>query len=357
MINVLIVDDSLLVRTLIREVIEGDPDVQVVGEAENGLEGVKKCIALAPDVVLMDIQMPVMDGLEAVKRIMSERPTPVLILSATVSPGEVRSAFKAVRAGAFEALPKPEGITSKKAYETMGEDLLSRIKLYARVGQRRGWKDQCPSMTEAPDLCLPAASPRVVAIGASTGGPRTVQTLLSAFPNSFPCPVLLVQHISNGFTRGFAQWLQKETALSLKIIDKPERLMKGVVYMASDGKHLIVRRGMAMSTDDPPVNACRPSVDVLFESMAAEYAGYGIGVLLTGMGKDGAVGSSKMIKAGGSVIVQDEESSVIFGMPKAAIEIGAYTKIAPAREIPKLLAEIIAGKDSARKNGGNNGVP
>lgn len=357
MINVLVVDDSPLVRSIVRDVIEQDPDVTVAGEAENGLDAVKKCISLSPDLVLMDIRMPVMDGLEAVKRIMSEHPTPVLILSATVSPGEVRSAFKAVRAGAFEALPKPEGITSREAYEKLSEDLLSRIKLYAKVGQRRGWKDQCSSARgETPETCLPFASPRIVAIGASTGGPKTVQTLLSSFPSTFPCPVLLVQHISKGFARGFAQWLQKETSLAVKVVEKPERLLKGTVYTAPDGKHLVVRRGMAAPGDGPPVNACRPSVDVLFDSVAEDYGGYAIGVLLTGMGKDGAEGASKIVRAGGDLIVQDEDSSVIFGMPKAAIDIGAYTQIAPARKIPKILAEIIAGKSGHSKTGAGNGV-
>lgn len=349
MIRVMIVDDSRLVRAVLREALESDPEVQVVEEAENGAEAVQKCVAIGPDVVIMDVQMPIMDGLAAVERIMELRPTPVIILSATVSEGEVKSAFRAVRAGAFEALPKPEGLTSPEAYARIAEDLLSRIKLYARVGRQRGWHEAAASVEPVGGLgtVLPNTSPRVVAVGASTGGPRTVQAILAALPASFPCPILLVQHISLGFTRGFAQWLQREVSLTVKVVDKVERLEAGCVYLAVDGRHLEARRGFAVLRDAPPVNACRPSVDVLFSSLAREYGASAVGVLLTGMGRDGAAGALSIREAGGEVLVQDEASSVIFGMPKAAIELGAATRVAHARDIPRLLAEAIAGHAGA----------
>ncbi|MBI5017552.1 MAG: chemotaxis-specific protein-glutamate methyltransferase CheB [Deltaproteobacteria bacterium] len=348
MIRVMIVDDSRMVRRILREILESDPEVRVIEEAEDGAEAVEKCVALGPDVVLMDIQMPVMDGLQAVEAIMRERPTPVIILSATVSPGEVKSAFRAVRAGAFEALAKPEGVTSPRVYAAVAADLLARVKLYARVGRRKGWGAE---EMEAPQLRMPAASPRVVGIGASTGGPRTVQAILSALPPAFPCPILVVQHISLGFTRGFASWLQRETNREVKIVERSERLVKGSVYLATDGNHLEVRGGMAVLTQVPPVNACRPSVDVLFSSLAREYGSYAVAVLLTGMGRDGANGAAAVRGAGGEVVVQDEESCVVFGMPKAAIDLGAASRVVPARLVPRTLAEIVGpgGAEAAKE--------
>jgi two-component system chemotaxis response regulator CheB len=343
MIRALVVDDSRLVRTLLREILESDPEIRVIAEAENGAEAVERCVELGPDVVLMDLNMPVMDGLEAVERIMRKRPTPVIILSATVSSGEVKSAFRAVRAGAFEALPKPEGVTSREAYARLANDLRSRVKLYARVGRQRGWNETCADPAKPATPLMPGASPKVVAIGASTGGPKTAQAILACLPADFPCPILLVQHISLGFTRGFAHWLQRETPLAVRVLEGTERLQRGTVYMAADGSHLAVRSGMAVLRDEPPVNSCRPSVDVLFQSLTREYGNLGIAVVLTGMGRDGALGALALREAGGDVIVQDESSSVIFGMPKAVIEVGAATRVVPARDIPRALAETING--------------
>lgn len=339
MIRVMVVDDSRLARTVLREILEVDPDVRVVAEAENGREAVDRCVTVGPDVILMDVQMPVMDGLQAVERIMRVRPTPVIILSATVSPGEVKSAFRAVRAGAFEALPKPGAGASREA-----EDLRSRVRLYARVGRRRGWQDTCRDAADVPRPSWPSSSPRVVAVGASTGGPRTARAVLHALPPDFPCPVLLVQHIGLGFTRGFAEWLQREVALPVRVVERSERLQPARVYLAVDGHHLEVRRGTAVVRVGPRVHGCRPSVDVLFRSVARECGARGVAVVLTGMGRDGALGALDVRRAGGDVIVQDEQSSVIFGMPRATIDLGAATRVVDAREIPRALAEVLSGR-------------
>jgi two-component system chemotaxis response regulator CheB len=289
----------------------------------------------------MDVQMPVMDGLEAVRRIMQERPTPVIVLSATVCPGEVGSAFRAVRAGAFEALPKPEGLTTRESLERITENLISRIKLYARVGRQRGWRGRLMDVPSSGKPLFPATSHRVVAIGASTGGPRTVQSLLAAIPGSFPSPILLVQHISRGFTQGFAEWLQRECELDIRVVERSEPLRPGTVYLSRDERHLEIGLGRAVARTGPPVNACRPSVDVLFRSVARECGGNGVAVLLTGMGRDGGKGALAVHKAGGEVIVQDERSSVVFGMPKAAIDLGAAHRVLPAEEIPGALAAVL----------------
>ncbi len=342
MIRLLLVDDSRLVRTVLRDLLEADPELEVVAEAENGLEAVERCEALRPDVVIMDVQMPVMGGLEAVERIMARCPTPVIILSATVNPGEVQSAFRAVRAGAFEALPKPDASAAPDTYATVAEDLRSRIKLYARVARRRGWASGVPAARRpARGSPISVRPDRLLALAASTGGPRTVQRLLHDLPRPFPCPLVLVQHISLGFTRGFAGWLERETGHSIRVVEGPVHMEPGTVYLAADGTHLGVRAGRAVPREGPPVNACRPSADVLFESVAREYGPRAVGVVLTGMGRDGAQGALALRRAGGKVLVQDEESSVIYGMPKAAIDVGAATRVVGLDDMAREILEAL----------------
>lgn len=346
MIRVLVADDSRLVRAVLRELLEQDPAIRVVAEAADGLQASELCRSVSPDVVLMDIQMPVLDGLAAVERIMREDPTPIIVLSATVNPGEVDAAFRAVRAGAFEALAKPEGLVSCGAYDRFGESLRSRVKLYARVARKRGWREatQPPA---PPRVGMRTGSRRVVALGASAGGPRTVQGVLGALPATFPCPILLVQHISPGFAAGFAKWLARETAFPVVVVGQPVRLQAGRVYVASDGCHLVVRGGDAAVERGPPENGCRPSVDVLFRSLAQQCGTLGVAVVLTGMGRDGAEGALDVRRAGGLVLVQDEASSAIFGMPRAAIALGAATRILPASEIPSALAQAACDRVSS----------
>lgn len=342
MIRVLLADASRPERERLREILESDPEIRVIAEASNGLEAVGRCLSAAPDVVVMDLQMPGLDGVSAVEQIMAARPTPIVILSATARPGEVKSAFRAVRAGALEALPRPEGTTSDPSCRKLGEDLLRRVKLYARAGGREGWGGVETASALSLDLPLPSVSPRVVAIGASTGGPKTVQALLSALPSRFPCPILLVQHLSRDFTRGFAEWLRRETALVVRVVEGAEPLCPGSVYLAQGGRHLVVRGGRAVLSDDPPANGFRPSVDVLFHSLARECGHLAIAVLLTGMGRDGASGALAVRQAGGHVLVQNEESSVIFGMPRAATELGAPTRVVAAGDLPIALAEAVS---------------
>lgn len=345
----MLVDDSRVVRAVLRDLLEADPELQVVAEAENGLEAVERCEALRPDVVIMDVQMPVMDGLEAVERIMLRCPAPVIILSATVNPGEVQSAFRAVRAGAFEALPKPDASVTPEAYAAVAEDLRSRVKLYAKVGRRRGWSAAPKEAETAPRAAPPGPTrpDRIVAIAASTGGPRAVQRLLRDLGPPFPCPGVLVQHISLGFTRGFAGWLERETGHPVTVVERPVELTPGTLYVAADGTHLAVHHGRAVPQEGPPVNACRPSADVLFETVAREYGARAVGVVLTGMGRDGAQGALALRRAGAPVLVQDEETSVIFGMPKAAIEVGAATRVVGLGEMAWAVLEALGTEPRA----------
>ncbi|PLX41668.1 MAG: hypothetical protein C0608_04740 [Deltaproteobacteria bacterium] len=349
MIRVLITDDSRLVRGVLREIIEDDPEITVIAEASNGAEAVEICIKERPDVVLMDVQMPVMDGIESVRRIMQSAPTPVIVLSASVKSSETRSAFAALSAGAIDAIAKPHGIVSADTYSSIADDIIGRIKLYARVA-KKGKLDTEEHPRNNEQISSPAISSSVIAIGASTGGPRSLSALLSALKPDFPCPILLVQHISEGFMRGFSEWLGREISLEVVIVDHAMRLEPGRVYLPPDGYHLEVARGAAVLSEAPPLHGCRPAVDVLFKSLAEEYGERAIGVVLTGIGVDGAAGAAAIKAVGGMVIAQDEESSVIFGMPKAVIERDAATHVASLQNMPKLLSELASAH--ADDNGG-----
>jgi two-component system chemotaxis response regulator CheB len=343
----MVVDDSTLVRQMIRELIEQDEEVKVIAEAENGAIAVDKCQLHKPDVILMDIQMPVMDGIEAVKRIMEVCPTPIIVLSATVHTGEVRSAFRALRAGALDALPKPQGLVVPETFAKVADDLLSRIKLYALVGKRKGWAQG----TEQPKIGIasPSVSSKIVVIGASTGGPGAIMSILTSLPANFPSPIILVQHMSEGFLGGFAQWLDREVSLNVVFVEEAVKLAPGNVYVPTNGYHIEVSRGAAVLREGVAVNSVRPAVDVLFKSVAREYREQVVGVLLTGMGRDGAEGALEIKEAGGTMIVQDEDSSVVFGMPKSAIELGAADFVEPLNAIPSRLAEAVAGETPGKQ--------
>lgn len=338
-IRVLLADDSPLAREYLKDIISGSPDVVVAGEAGNGREAVELTHRLRPDLVIMDILMPVMGGMEAIARIMDEVPTPILALSSTFDDEEVRLVFQAIEKGALDVMAKPSG--GMRRSSTFAETLLQKIRLLARISvitHLRGGETQ-----EAPAF-LPRTRKerRVVAIGASTGGPRAVLTILKSLPRNFRGTLLVVQHIASGFAEGFASWLSQEAALPVVVAREGEPLQEGKVYVAPNDLHLIARGGRIALADSPAVLSCKPSVDVLFASIAAEYGAEGVGVLLTGMGKDGAQGLSAMKNHGGYTIVQDEETCTIFGMPKAAIALSAAIEILPLDRIAGRIVELFA---------------
>jgi diguanylate cyclase (GGDEF)-like protein len=240
----------------------------------------------------------------------------------------------------MDALPKPSGIVSPEAYEGMAQDLLNRIKLYARVGKSRRWS-AAPEERGREKIQIPLLSSRVVGIAASTGGPRTLAYLLGTLPADFPCPILLVQHMAEGFMRGFADWLGREISLDVVLVEHAMRLERGRVYLPPDGYHLEVARGGVTLNESPPVAGCRPSADILFRSMAEEFGARSVAVVLTGLGRDGAEGAKSIRSAGGDVVAQDEASSVVWGMPKAAIDEGASNHVASLATIPAVLGKIV----------------
>jgi two-component system, chemotaxis family, protein-glutamate methylesterase/glutaminase len=341
MIRVLVVEDSPTVRHHLVETLAQDPGITVVGEAPDGRRAVEMCTALRPDVVTIDMVMPDMTGLAATEQIMAYCPTPILIVSASSNRGEVFKTFDALAAGAVDAFDKPSASTTEGAWET---GFIARVKLVARIrvithprARLAGYR---PGGRSAMRL---DRRPRVVAIGASTGGPVAVRDLLAAMPGDFTIPILLVIHIGATFGHAMAQWLDSQSPLRVSHVRDGEPLpTSGRVIMAEPDRHLALVDGALRSLDAPERHFCRPSVDALFESVARASGSTAIGCLLTGMGRDGAEGLLAIERAGGATIAQDEATSVIFGMPKEAIRIGAARHVLPLGMIAPALAAMMA---------------
>ena len=344
MTNVLIVDDSPTLRRYIRAVLTSDPQLKVVGEARNGEEAIRMVARLQPDVVTMDIDMPGMDGYEAIRRIMSENPLPIVILTSTESDIRLGVTYRGVESGALTVFGKPHGLPGE---DPEADELINVVKAMADVKViRRRWKSQKdPEKSgKVKEIYRPPVSNRyrILAMGTSTGGPPALRTVLGGLPATFPVPVVVVQHISKGFTTGLARWLNETVALRVKLAEAGETLLPETVYLAPDGVHLQVRdRKKAALLRDNPMDGHRPSVTALFNSVAKEYGAGAVGVLMTGMGRDGANGLYAMKEAGAYTIAQDEASSVVFGMPKEAILLGAARDVLPLQKIDQKIKELI----------------
>jgi two-component system chemotaxis response regulator CheB len=345
-IRALVVEDSLTVRRRIVEVLAASPDIEVIGEAEDGKRAIELCQELRPDVITLDMVLPVMSGLAATEYIMAFCPTPIVIVSASFNRGEVHKTYEALAAGAVDVVEKPFGDETNDAWErhlVFTVRVASRVKVIthprARMASRRStpMPGSGPRVT-APALVAPVGQLRVVAIGASTGGPAALAAILGALPDNFPVPILLVLHIGELFGTSFADWLDGQTGLGVRVAVDGETLPLRGVVMAPPGRHLVYRGGRLRLTLDAERYSCRPSVDVLFESLAASLGADLAGVLLTGMGKDGAEGLAAIRRAGGYTIAQDEATSVVFGMPREAALLGAAHQVLPLPHIaPTLL--------------------
>jgi two-component system chemotaxis response regulator CheB len=333
--RVLVIEDSLTVRKRLVEVLARAFDV--VGEAVDGQAGIELCERLRPDVVTMDMMMPHKNGVEATEHIMAYCPTPILIVSASTNRGELFKTYDALAAGAVDVLEKPHGEEPDDAWERR---LVAAVETVARIPvithpRLRFRKLSAP---RAPQHAATPPEGRVIAIGASTGGPRAVLSILKELPADFALPILLVIHIAEPFGTAFADWLDSEVALAVRYPRVGESPSPGTVLMAPPGSHMQVRGQRIALTSEPERHSCRPSVDVLFESVAREYGARGVGCLLTGMGKDGAVGLAAIRTAGGMTVAQDAATSVVFGMPGEAVRIGAAVSVLPLAEIaPALL--------------------
>ena len=332
MINVLLVDDSPLARIVFRDIINATSDLRVTGEAANGQEAILLAEHLQPDLIIMDIMMPVMDGLKAIEAIMARNPRPILVLSATLADREVNMAFRAIKIGALDVLTKP----SDTAGVLFAKTLVDKIRLLSRIKVIRHPRRLAPE--PAPAAAQGSIRRDILAIGASTGGPKAVMSIIKTLPENFPGTVCIVQHIAAGFARGFAQWLDHESALRVRTANDGDEFIPGSVLVAPNDFHMSVSRGRIRLVSGPKVHQCRPAVDCLFKSLAMEMGDRVVGVLLTGMGKDGAEGLKIIADHGGATLVQDEETSVVFGMPKAAIALGAARQILPLSAMPDAIA-------------------
>jgi two-component system chemotaxis response regulator CheB len=344
-IRVLVVEDSLTVRKSLCELVAGDPRMQLVGEAEDGKEAIEQCMSLRPDVVSIDMMLPQMSGLAVTEYLMAYCPTPILIVSSSFNRGEVFKTYEALAAGALEVMEKPTGSEIEGEWERRYLDLLALVARIKVITHPRARLSAVRETTEAGQAAAapPGKPPTVVAIGASTGGPRAVVEVLKRIPAGFPAPILLVVHIGEPFGASFADWLDGQTDHRVTFAVHGQRPLGGV-HLARPGHHLLLREGKMCLNDAPERHSCRPSVDVLFESVARDCGNAALGCLLTGMGADGALGLLEMRRAGGLTVAQDEATSAVYGMPREAARLGAAQRILPLPEIgPWIAAQVRMG--------------
>jgi len=354
-IRCLVADDSRTFRAILRAVLSRAPGVEVVGEAEDGHQAVELALRLKPDVVTMDVRMPGQDGLAAIAEIMDLVPTPVIVVSAEVGPERQGLAFEALALGAIEVLAKPrgEGAAFERDAEAIrravravyGLRLVTRHRRAAPPGgpPRGGLPPLAPrdpaaglrTAPAAPDAWpAPSGTPAaVLGVVASTGGPPVLAALLRGLPATFAAPILVVQHIAAGFEAGLAHWLTAEGGRVVRIAAEGEPLRPGTVFIAPDGKHLVPRGGLLHLVDDPPLRGFRPSGTFLLEAMAKEYGALAAGLVLTGMGDDGADGLRALRARGGATAAQGPASSVVYGMPKVALERGGAAESVEADDL------------------------
>ncbi|MBT0773617.1 chemotaxis-specific protein-glutamate methyltransferase CheB [Kineosporia sp. J2-2] len=355
-VRVLVVEDSRTVRARIVAALRSDPAIEVVGEAGDGQAAVDECTRLRPDVVTMDMMLPGMSGLAATEHLMQYCPTPILVISSADNRAGFIDTMAALEAGAVDVLEKPLGRDPGGGNDAWDREFLRTVKLVAkikvirRIGHHPVPADRQPALrAPAPD---PARPYSVVAIGASTGGPTAVATVLRTLPATFALPLLLVLHVHESFGTAFASWLQEATERRVRLATSGEPLSHvrpGEVVMAPPGRHLRVRSNALLLSDEPERHSCRPSVDVLFDSLAASHGPRVAAVLLTGMGKDGATGLLEIDKAGGLTIAQDEATSAVFGMPGEAVRLGAAQHVLGIDEIGPALGRLTVPFDLAAR--------
>jgi two-component system, chemotaxis family, protein-glutamate methylesterase/glutaminase len=351
-VRVLVVDDSALMRKLIPQILQTDSSIEVVGTAMDGTFGLKKIEELKPQVVTLDLEMPGMGGLEVLKEIMRRHRLPVIVVSSHSTEG-ASVTLKALSLGAFDFVAKPSDVSARMPEIT--RELISKIKAAAQSRNVR------VATTPAIDARAgaPKASPgkkqptRIVAIGISTGGPQALQYVLSQLPGDFPGSIVIVQHMPEGFTEMFARRLDETCAIQVKEVQSGDLLLAGRALVCPGSRHLKVKRlplgDVAVLSDDPRVNGHRPSADVLFKSVAEEFGDRAVAVIMTGMGEDGAQGMGAVKAAGGMTIAQSEESCVVYGMPKAAIERGFAVRVVALDALANtLMAQCAPGKAGAQ---------
>jgi two-component system chemotaxis response regulator CheB len=346
-IRVLICDDSLLAREMIAQILATDPEIEVVGMCRDGAECVDKVKELRPDLVTMDVHMPRMDGLQATEEIMAFTPTPILVVSSSVYGEGMGAAFEALSAGALEVVKKPEP-REWADMEQIGREIVRKVKILAKVkvithvrGKRRG-TERGPRIV-AGEAVSPGGY-RIVAIGSSTGGPSALMSVLSALPADLPVPVVIAQHIADGFVPGLVEWLDSGCAIKVAAASDGAPMDPSTVYLAPTGANLEVTGATLRFVAPGPGQLYIPCADTLLRSVAMSHGRRGIGVILTGMGSDGALGLKQMRDLGAATIAQDEATSVVYGMPRAAAENGAAAEVLPIDRIGPEVARLVLGE-------------
>lgn len=347
MIRILIVDDSKTETLLLRTLFEASGSLKVVGCARDGKEALKMAEQLKPDLITMDLAMPVLDGFEATQLIMSQHPTPIVIISSRLDNYSLNASFKALSAGALAVLDKPHFHTP--AFETEKNRILETVRSMAEikvVKRRFRSATQTQPVKETSLPCMQRSNFEIIAIGASVGGPQALRAILSKLPSDFPIPIVIVQHMTEGFIQGFTEWLDKHTHLHIKEASDFEVLRGGTVYFAPDHHHLEIdrnERGLYVKlSEGTPVSGFYPSATVLLKSVAKVSAEKAIGLLLTGMGNDGALGLLDLKNARGHTLTQDAESAVVFGMAGVAHSLGAVDRSVELKQMADYLVALTA---------------
>ena len=343
-LRVVIAEDSIFTQKLLVKILESDPDIEVVGIAKNGAEAVDLVRKVRPDIVTMDIRMPVMNGFQATERIMSETPTPILVISSSVSGDDLKISFNAIQAGALEIMEKPQG-SLQSDYQQIGSEIIRRVKMISEIKVFRHISPKLRSEVGLPGSAGGDAEEGwVVALGASTGGPSALHQIFRDVKEDFPAVVFVTQHISEGFGEGCVEWLDRSSALEMKVARNQEVVQKGTVYFAPDRGVMEAVGKRRVGVRDAKYKEERLNIDCMMKSVAAAYGDRVVGVLLTGMGNDGVEGLRSIKKMGGRTIVQNEETSIVFGMPRAAIEAGVADEVLPLDEIIPAVMKMLTVK-------------
>ncbi len=340
MIKVLVVDDSAFMRKVLSDLFTADADFTVVDTARNGKEAIDKVKRIKPDLVTMDVEMPVLDGISALETIMKESPVPVVMVSSLTREG-ADATLKALEKGAVDFVAKTAGPIS--SIDQIRTEILAKCRAATRANVRQLVRPPAPPPPPPkPPAFAPSTDERIVAIGTSTGGPRALQEVITRLPGNLPCPVVIVQHMPAGFTKSLADRLNSLSALTVKEAQHGDVLTPGLTVIAPGDFHMTLEREgyktVVRLNQEPPVGGHRPSVEPMLESVARIYGPRAVGVILTGMGHDGSRGMKAVKNARGFTIAEDQSTTVVFGMPKAAIEIGAIDKVVP---LPGIAAEIV----------------
>jgi two-component system chemotaxis response regulator CheB len=334
LIDVLVIEDSAFMRKVLSEILNDDAEINVVDTAINGMEGVRKSLLLKPDVITMDIEMPYMDGIEAVKTIMAKNPTPIIMISAYTKKGAQKT-IEALIAGAVDFVEKPGGPISLNIRNAR-EEIIKKIKVASKANLKVATKSKKINLNRE------KMSDTLVIIAASTGGPKIITSIFKKLPSDFPAPIVVVQHMPVAFTKEFAQRLNQSSPLSVSEGKDGALLKKGKAFIAPGGFHLELDDDRRIKlSKKPALHGVRPSADITMNSASEKFDGNLIGVVLSGMGKDGAIGVRNISKRGGFIIAQDKDTSVVYGMPKAAVESGCVNLVLPSHEIADKLTDLV----------------